>query len=191
MELVVLKNEMAAELEAMKRLHELNKKLLAADGIDTLLKEVLYAAIDLHRAGFGLVQIYDPVTRTLEIAAQHGFQHDFLDYFRAVNAKDDGSACGRALQRGERILIAEVETDAAFEPHRHIAAQAGFRAVQSTPFLPLTGNCLESSRPNSANPVCHRSESYGLPIYTRTRPPSSSSVIMLRQRFGAAKLIWR
>ena len=39
------------------------------------------------------------------------------------------------MSRGERIIIEDVLTDPAFEPHRAIAASAGFRAVQSTPLF--------------------------------------------------------
>src|SRR5262249_40082224 len=47
-----------------------------------------------------------------------------------------------AMQSGERIIIEDVEVDHAFEPHRQVAATAGFRAVQSTPLKSRTGSVL-------------------------------------------------
>ena len=56
--------------------------------------------------------------------------------------RDEGSACGRALRQGERVLIEDVETDPGFAPHREIAARAGFRAVQSTVMFGSSGEPL-------------------------------------------------
>jgi len=139
-ELLVLKDELAAELNAMTRLHEFSTRLLASTELGPLLEEALDATIELQSADFGVVQLYKPQTQALEIVAQRGFQQDFLDYFSSVH--EDGSACGRSLQRRERVIIEDVETDTAFEPHRQIAASAGFRAAQSTPLFSRSGELL-------------------------------------------------
>jgi PAS domain S-box-containing protein len=66
--------------------------------------------------------------------AQRGFQKEFLDYFRYVDA-DDGSICGQALKRQSRVIIEDVRLDPGFAPHLAIAVSSGFRAVQSTPLF--------------------------------------------------------
>jgi transcriptional regulator with GAF, ATPase, and Fis domain len=139
-ELLALKDELSAELTAMTRLHEFSTRLLARTELEPMLEEVLDATIELQNADLGNVQLYNPQTQTLEIVAQRGFQEDFLDYFSSVH--EDSSACGWALQRRERVIIEDVETDAAFEPHRQIAAAAGFRAVQLTPLFSRRGEPL-------------------------------------------------
>jgi transcriptional regulator with GAF, ATPase, and Fis domain len=139
-ELLALKEELSAELTAMTRLHEFSTRLLASTELEPLLEEVLKATIELQSADFGNVQLYNPQTQALEIVAQRGFQPDFLDYFSTE--REDGAAGGRALQRGERVIIEDVQTDTAFEPHRPIAASAGFRAVQFTPLLSRSGEPL-------------------------------------------------
>ena len=139
-ESVAWKDELAAELMAMSRLHEFSTRLLSKAGLLPLLEEVLNAIIALQNADFGNVQLYDPETKTLEIVAYRGFQKSFLDYFRSVN--EPGAACGRAMQRRERVIIEDVLADPDFEPHRQIAASAGFRAVQSTPLFSRSGEPL-------------------------------------------------
>jgi signal transduction histidine kinase len=131
---------LAAELIAMTRLHELSTRLLSNTELQPLLEEVLQATIEMQNADFGGVQLYNPQTQALDIVAQYGFQQDFLDHFSSVC--DDSSACGQALQRQERIIIEDVETDPGFESHRQIAASAGYRAVQSTPLLSSNGEPL-------------------------------------------------
>jgi PAS domain S-box-containing protein len=131
----------AAELEAMTRLHALSTRLLCADNLSTALDDVLENAIMTSGADFGNVQLYNPQIGALEIVAQRGFRQDFLDYFRMVRV-DDGSACAQAMQSGDRIIIEDVELDPAYEPHRQVAAAAGYRAVESTPIKSRGGSIL-------------------------------------------------
>ena len=75
------------------------------------------------------------------IAAQRGLSADFLKTFRRVK-KEYGSACGRALRLGETVIIRDVENDPQFAAFRPDAKRAGFRSVQSTPFITKDGNVL-------------------------------------------------
>ena len=133
--------ELAAELEATTRLHALSTRLLAAVDLHEALDDVLQEAILTCRAKFGNVQLYNAQSHALEIIAQRGFREDFLEHFRTVRI-DEGSACAQAMESGERIIIEDVELDPSFEPHRRIAAAAGFRAVQSTPLKNRMGSVI-------------------------------------------------
>jgi PAS domain S-box-containing protein len=139
-EVARLKAELKADLAASIRLHQLSTRLLAGTDLPLMLEEVLDATIALQHADFGNVQIYNPDTKALHIVAQRGFRRDFLDYFDRV--QEGEAACGQALQRGDRVVIEDVELDAGFAPHRPIAASAGFRAVQSTPLFNRDGEPL-------------------------------------------------
>jgi PAS domain S-box-containing protein len=139
-ESLALRDELTAELTAMTRLHEFRTRLLSINDFRTLLEEVLDATIALQRADLGNIQMYNAEKQTLEIVAQRGFQKDFLEHFR--NVDDESSACGRAMKLRQRVIIEDVETDPGFAPHRHIAASAGFRAIQSTPLLSRGGKLL-------------------------------------------------
>ncbi len=77
--------------------------------------------------------------RCLEIVAHSGLDDEFLRYFKKVDASD-ASACGQALAARERVVIEDVNTNPAYEPHRQIAARTGYRAVQSTPLFHRDGN---------------------------------------------------
>jgi hypothetical protein len=54
------------------------------------LEVILGATMDLLRADFGSVQLYNLETGTLEIASSRGFRQDFFDYFASV--LDEGPA---------------------------------------------------------------------------------------------------
>jgi PAS domain S-box-containing protein len=137
-ELLALKDELAAELMAMTRLHELSTRLLASPELQPLLDEVLDATIALQNADFGLVQLYNPETRMLDLVAHRGFDADFAAFFKTVD-EHSATSCGRALRIGERVIIEDVQTDPNFAPYRQIAAAAGFRAVQSTLLFSRSG----------------------------------------------------
>jgi hypothetical protein len=112
----------------------------AAPDLGGLLDEVLAFALTLLGAERGNIQLADPATGALRIAAQRGFGTEFMEYFAAVT--DDGSACGRAAKQHAQVVITDVTTDPGFAPHRDIALASGFRAVQSTPLVNRAGHLV-------------------------------------------------
>jgi PAS domain S-box-containing protein len=133
--------QLAAELEATTRLHALSTRLLTAVDLHEALDDVLQGALLACRAKFGNVQLFNPESHALEIIAQRGFREDFLEHFRTVRI-DEGSACAQAMRNEERIIIEDVELDPPYEPLRHVAAAAGYRAVQSTPLKNREGSVI-------------------------------------------------
>ena len=125
---------------AARRLFAVTSNLRESARLGSLFAKVLEGALALAGADRGNLQILDPVTGSLRIAAQHGFGAEFLDYFAVVD--DDRSACGRAATERAQTVIADVNLDARFAPHRDIAAASAFRAVQSTPLIGRTGRLL-------------------------------------------------
>jgi len=126
--------------QAAPVLHEALRDAHAAPTVEALLDEVLAFALTLLHAERGNVQLADPATGVLRIAAQHGFGPEFMEYFATVT--DDKSACGRAAQQHAQVVISDVTTDPGFAPHRDIALASGFYAVQSTPLVNRAGHLV-------------------------------------------------
>ncbi len=105
------------------------------------LYEILEATMLLLGADQGNIQLYDPARDVLEIIAHRGLPEEFLTALRTVSRQDQ-TASARVLREGRRVVIEDVNQDAAYAPYRHIAAQAGFRAVQATPMLGHDGRLL-------------------------------------------------
>jgi PAS domain S-box-containing protein len=143
--------QLASEVDAMRRLHELVNRLLGCNDLQTALEEVLESAIALLEADMGNIQLVDPQTGELQIVAYRGFREDFLEHFRRVGA-DPSAVCARAAQQGQRAIIEDVQADPAFAAHRQIAASAGFRAVQSTPVTSRRGELLGVLSTHFSNP---------------------------------------
>jgi PAS domain S-box-containing protein len=125
---------LAAEAEALAKLNEWSSRLWRIRNLEEGLQEMLAGVIELVGADKANIQLLDSERRVLTIAAQRGFDENFLEVFREVSA-DDGSACGRALRFRRPIVIEDVEADELFTPYRAIAKEAGFRSVISVPMI--------------------------------------------------------
>jgi PAS domain S-box-containing protein len=135
-----LSARLAAEVEALSRLNEASSRLWHVSDMRTGLEEILAAAVALLGSDKGHVQLLG-ADGVLRIVAQHGFDDAFLDGFRVV-MPPNGSAAGRALRAGRRVVVEDVETDEDYAPLRELARAGGYRAVQSTPILCRDGRRL-------------------------------------------------
>lgn len=149
-DLHALHEELAADLDAMTRLHGLSTSLWEDRDLRPLLAEVLAASIRLLKADFGNVQLYDPDTGVLRVVAQQGFDQHFLEYFDSV--REGTASCGTALQLQRRVIVEDVLADPCFKPHLKIVAAAGYRAVQSTPLFSRGGEPLGMLSTHFRNP---------------------------------------
>lgn len=134
----------AADLEAMTTLQTIgNLCVSSADESSDCLREILDAAIAFTQSAKGNIQLFGSESGALEIAAQRGFEEPFLKYFEHVSP-EKASACGAAMQAGERVVVEDVTRSELFrgQPSLDVLLQAGVRAVQSTPLLTGSGKLL-------------------------------------------------
>ena len=127
------------DLDAMERLRRLGTLSVREGGLQPILTEIVDTAIAITNADFGNIQLLAPATGDLRIAAHRGFPPWWLDFWNSV-AKGRG-CCGTALQRGERVIVEDVEQSPIFAGTEALEIQrrAGVRAVQSTPLIGRSG----------------------------------------------------
>lgn len=131
---------LTADLAALRRMHDLSAQVPGADGLQPLLQEVMEAAVAIVAAEKGTLQLLEG--DGLRIAAHHGHQPPFLEFFAA--AENRASVCGEAMQRGQRVVVPDIEASPLFAgtPSLAVLRAAGVRAVQSTPMVSRTGALL-------------------------------------------------
>jgi signal transduction histidine kinase len=119
----------------MKSVQEVSTRLVRDGDADPPLLEIVDAAIAITRADMGNIQLLDHGSGGLKIAASRGFDRPFLEFFNTVH--DGEAACGKAVQRAARVVVADVTTDPVFagSPALDVLLTAGVRAVQSTPLV--------------------------------------------------------
>jgi GAF domain-containing protein len=115
----------------------MTRRLVRNRDLEGVVQTILDDVIALLGSEYGNVQL--PIRDELAIAAQRGLSAEFLKAFWRVN-KNDGSACGRALELGLPVIIPDIEKDEGFAVFRRDARHAGFRAVQSTPMFTRDGH---------------------------------------------------
>jgi PAS domain S-box-containing protein len=133
---------LAREVEALASLQKL--AMLSANEADLtpILGEIVDVAMSVSSADFGTIQLLDPKSSDLRIVGQRGFPQWWLDFWdRTCNGQ---GVCGTALERGERVIVEDVEESPIFlgTPALEIQRRAGVRAVQSTPLFSRSGKPL-------------------------------------------------
>ena len=120
-------------------LGEMAERVMGTRTFEDTIQTILDDVITFHGAQYGLVQL--PVGDDLVIAAQRGFGPQFLRMIRHLK-KDNGFSCGRAQRDGQSIVVYDVETDPDYALYRNAVKEAGFRSVQSTPFVTEDGKLI-------------------------------------------------
>ena len=130
------------DLQAMIHLHKLGMMSVQDKSLPAVLLEIVDAAIAVSRSDFGNIQLLDPDSGDLRIVAQRGFPQGWVEFWDCVS-KGQG-VCGTALDRGERVIVEDVEQSPIFTGTRalEIQRQTGVRAVQSTPLVNRSGQTL-------------------------------------------------
>lgn len=106
------------------------------------LSEVVARAIEMAGADMGNLQILNPRTNNLHIAAQVGLSKRFLEFFETV--QHNQGACGTAMARGQRVIVDNVASNPIFRgtKAREIILKEGVRAVQSIPLTTPSGQLV-------------------------------------------------
>ncbi len=138
-DLASAKERLAADLDAMTRLHEIGSLFLLEGVTPTIFDEVLDAAISISDADMGYIQRLDAATGKLKIMEQRGFKRSWLNAWERVELS--GGSFGLALKRGERLHIDSVGDSKFFAgtPILDGLLKAGVQAMQCTPLISHSG----------------------------------------------------
>ena len=141
-ELRAAERRIAEDLGRMTRLQELGRRLAGPSYAGRMLEEAVRVTVQITGADMGNIQrLQDDGAVT--IAAQHGFEPPFLEFFARVES-DANSACAAAMASRQRVLVEDVATSRIFAApaSSQVMAAAGVRACQSTPLFDPSGRFL-------------------------------------------------
>jgi PAS domain S-box-containing protein len=133
-------DEMATHVADLERLHQVTLLLAGTQTLPELLLHVLDAALDVHNARMGLLSLWDEDRGGLVVHASRGLSPAFLQGISLVRRGE--GACGLSYESGRRVIVADTDADPVFEKYREGAANAGFRAVHSTPLIAHGGKIV-------------------------------------------------
>jgi PAS domain S-box-containing protein len=141
-ELAELRDQLAADLGQMVRLHEISTRFVREGDVHALLEELLDGALAITGADRGGIQLVDPKSEVMRIAVQRGFDSGLLAFFDQVPAQE--AACAQGIASNGRLMVEDVASDPFFEGQegRRLLLEAGILAMQSTPLLSRSGKLL-------------------------------------------------
>jgi PAS domain S-box-containing protein len=139
-QLVHLNDELSAQLDDLRRLHEMSIRLTTTLDEKSILEDTVRTATAVEGTDLGLVFVCDPEHTYLDLGAGVGLDDELLRIAQRVSAGTGAS--GRCLQEQRRVIVEDVEKDPDFEPYREGARRVGFRAVHSTPLVTRSGKLV-------------------------------------------------
>jgi two-component sensor histidine kinase len=131
---------LTAEVEDLKRIHNLSLRLAEANTLNDVLLDVLRTAAGLVDARLGSVQLLNPDGK-LDMIGQIGFGDSVLDQFATVSL-EDCSTCAVALKRRSRVTVRDLRTDRDFTEIASALRSHGAVGAVSTPILDKAGEVL-------------------------------------------------
>ncbi len=134
-----LSREQAAEdLVAMTRLQSLSTRLVQVGDFQSLLRQILSAATEFTGTRKGNIQVYDPVTKRLEVLIDQGFGESGAGEPVPLAVTEE------VARKLERVILEDVSRDPGLMTTRdlEVLLKDGVRAIQSTPLISRDGHLL-------------------------------------------------
>jgi len=137
-ELVAARGQLSQQVDDLNQLHELGTRLLTTTTLAEQLRMVLEVLTHFHGARRGVVSLLDRDGGGLRLATSTGFDAHAI----ALAARLPDGACLQTCREGERVVIADTDTEPRFAACRAFFQAQGIRAVHSTPLISARGEVL-------------------------------------------------
>lgn len=135
--------KLTCELKDTQQLQAISRLFFEQENIQPICDAIVNAAAALLRSDAASLHMLDPKTDEPQLLAWRGFHPDSAAYWQRVST-DTPSACGAALEHGQRMVVLDVN-----DPASGIASgslqeyrRSGLTAVQSTPLISRDGRMV-------------------------------------------------
>jgi signal transduction histidine kinase/CheY-like chemotaxis protein len=132
--------ELEVQVEDLRRLHETGVRLTGLLDVESVLREVLRAAMAVQGTGLGLLSLCDGKHPGLRLGVHAGLDDDFLRHVETV--PPGNGPCGTAYAERRRVVVEDTEVDPIYAPYREAARRAGVRSSHSTPLISRRGTTI-------------------------------------------------
>ncbi len=139
-ELAAVKDELAAQLADMTRLHQLSARLSDTLDLGPVLHEVLRAVTGILDTDMGLLLLHDAEHQELFPGASTGLSEEYLGQVGRLRTAE--GTLGGAVARRDQLVIEDVDHSPLFLPYRAAARLANYRGFYSKPLLNRAGTLI-------------------------------------------------
>ncbi len=182
--------DLTQQISDLEQLQALSNRLLQMPSLDAQLQAIIETLCALHGAAHGLLALSDGDS-PLRIHASKGFSAASLAVMN--NVQPGLGACGIAIERGERVVVLDTETDPCFREFVEVARREGFRSVHSTPIRHSDNSVLgtltvqlRDARPPTDREIRLADLAAGLAAVFIDRARARTKAGMLEQRLQVA-----
>jgi hypothetical protein len=140
-EMKKLRDMLAAEVEAHRRLHGLTLKAArSGEELTGLLRDILAAALEITSRDLGAIHLYDASAGVLRLAVSQGVDPKYLTVTDVpLDTQVPSAICARLR---ERVIFGDVAVDLAGSAWLPKLLEVGVRAAQATPLLSRSGDVI-------------------------------------------------
>ena len=139
-----LREQLAEELQAMRRLHQISSRhITREESLEDLLGEVLDAALEITGRERGVIRLVDDADESLVLFATRGFPASFADGMTHL-PRESTAPSATCWRRAERVIIEDIAADPDFSrtPGGMRLMRHGVNAVQATPLVSRSGQVV-------------------------------------------------
>lgn len=135
--------DLQQQLDDARRLQAISTDLIEKEDLQGLCAQVLDAAAEIMGAGCASIQMVVREQQAIRLLASKGFARESVQAWRVMRV-GGASVCARALGSGARVIIPDVERDAALDVSGELEylRASGIRAVQSSPLVSRSGRLV-------------------------------------------------
>jgi PAS domain S-box-containing protein len=133
----------AADLQAMTLLRQVGSQCVReGDKLEKCLNGIIDTAIAIMGADKANIQLFDPMSGALSIAAQRGFARPFLQFFDRLGG--DGSGCGITANSTGHVIVEDVLQSEILlgRPLLQVLVEAGVRSIIFSQLISSSGTSL-------------------------------------------------
>jgi signal transduction histidine kinase/CheY-like chemotaxis protein len=136
-ELLLLKNELAEQLEDITRLQQLSSRLLNTLELNLVFDEVLRAIAALQNTDMAVLMLFDSKQNDLYIAGSIGLSTEYLEIMHRMPL--GVGDCGTAVSDHRAVMINNLAAEPMFKSYLFAAQIGGYKAVYSLPLFTRNG----------------------------------------------------
>ncbi|MBC2723449.1 PAS domain S-box protein [Desulfosporosinus sp.] len=143
-ELKILKDDLAAEVEALNKLHSLSAHFILKDNLQSIYEEILDVSMKLTHADRGHIAMLDKQAGNLKVYAHQGLTEEGINYFHCAPVQHGRSVASAALKTLQRVIVEDVAQSPIFKgtPGLSILLSRGIKTMQATPMVSSSGNVV-------------------------------------------------
>lgn len=137
----ITQEQLQQEMESMLLIQQFSNEMISIVNEDKIFNSLLDISMQLMQSDFASIQYYDAELERLVLQGHINLHPRSAKHWHIVTAASS-TACGEALRKKERTVIADVEDSSYVEEDRKYFRLSGIRAVQSTPLVSRKGELL-------------------------------------------------